>query len=185
MKNLTEIKLEIGRLAGLVDAGEELLPSCGHSEGSGRPHIEVDASGYHYIESERGHEFDRWTTRELDELLYAVFRSVTFQMACEYELRHRVPEQDSRRQIFSRQIGLMSTLSAKWSERLSREKEKIIGLFPFDDNAHVRAVLSKALRDQGRSPKDANLIACEKYPRPIGGTIEDGKKLRLELKKIH
>lgn len=185
MKNLAEIKLEIERLSKLVHAGQELLPSYGYSDGSGRPHIEVDASGYHYVESERGHEFDRWSTKELDELLYAVFRSVTFQMACEYELRHRVPEKESRRVIFLRQIGLMSTLSEKWAERLSREQEKIVRLFPFDDNAHVRAVLTKGLRDQGHSPEDASRIACEKYPEPARGTIKDGRELRLVLRKTH
>jgi len=185
MKNLVEIKLEIERLAGLVAAGQELLPSYGYSDGSGRPHIEVDVRGYHYVESERGHEFDRWTTEDLDDLLYAVFRSVTFQIACEYELRHRVPEKEPRRMIFPQQIGLMSTLSAKWAERLSREKEKIVSLFPFDDNAHVRAVMTKGLRDQGHSPEDAWRIACEKYPEPARGTIEDGRNLRLELRKTH
>src|SRR4051812_8238508 len=110
MKTLAEIKLEIERLARLIDAGQELLPTCGYSEESRRPHIEVDASCYHWIASDRGHEFDRWTTGDLDELLYAVFSSVTFQMACEYELRHRVPEQESRRLTFPRQIGLMSDL---------------------------------------------------------------------------
>ncbi len=183
MKNLAKIKLEIKRLAKLVDAGQELLPSYGYSEGTGRPHIEVDASGYHYVESERGEEFDRWTTEELDELLYAVFSSVTFSMACTYELRHGVPEEESRRVIFARQIELMSTLSAKWAERLSREIEKIVRLFPFDDNSHARAVLTKGLRDQGHSPEDAWRIACEKYPEVASGTMEDGRALELELRK--
>jgi hypothetical protein len=185
MNNLAQTKLEIERLARLIEAGPELLPTYGFSDGSGRPHVEVDASGYHYVESERGHEFDRWTTQELDELLFAVFRSVTFQMATEYELRHRVADKEPRRVIFPRQIELMSILSAKWAERLSIEKEKIVRLFPFDDNAHLRAVLTKELRDQGHSPEDAWRIACEKYPNPTRGTIEDGKHLRLELRKMH
>jgi hypothetical protein len=183
MKNLDEIKSEVERRARLIDASHSRLPTYGHSNGLGDPHIEVDACDYHYVEAERGHEFDRWTTQEFEVLLYAVFRSVTFQMACDYEVKHRVLGQNFRRILFQRQIELMSALSPEWAERLSNEKERTLELFPFDDNSDARVALSKELRGQGYPKEIAWRNASEKYPSPVRGTIEDGKKLQLELRK--
>ena len=183
MKNLGEIEVEIERLAATIAADQSMLPTYGYSDGSERPHIEVDARGYHYVTAERGHEFDRWTTSELDTLLYAVFRSVTFDMASRYELHHRVAGRDSRRLLFQRQTELISVLSPSWAERVSTEKAKLLKIFPFDDYSGERAALTKRLRDQGHAANEAWRIACEKYPEPGNGTLEDGRRLQLELRK--
>ena len=38
--------------------------------------------------------------------------------------------------------------------------------YPFDDDASIRATLTKELRDQGHTPDDAWRIAREKYAEP-------------------
>ena len=53
---LTEIKSRVKKLAEVIEAPAETLPTFGHSEQSGRPHIEVDSNGYHYVIAERGQE---------------------------------------------------------------------------------------------------------------------------------
>jgi hypothetical protein len=161
------VKAEIDRLASSIGASQaESLPTYGYSEQSGRPHVEVDELGYHYVVAERGEEFERFTTQNLDELLYWVFESVTHTLAGEYGLQHRVEGQDSRRLIFQRQTELLLLLSTSWAERNSDERNKILHEHPFDDSGTARAILTKELLGQGHSTGDAWRIASEKYPVP-------------------
>src|SRR4051812_25189682 len=100
MMALPEIEAEINRLAAKVGASGYVLPTYGRTQDGARPHIEADSCGYHYVVVERGQELRRDTTHDLDELLYHVFESVTFSLACDYERAHRIAGQDFRRQLF-------------------------------------------------------------------------------------
>ena len=131
--NLSQIKYKVNKLAKIIGAPKVTLPTFGHSEQSGRPHIEVDSRGYHYVTAERGHEFERHTTMDSDELLYMIFADVTFSLSVQYELAHRVEKQDGRRIMFQHQVALLSLLSTKWAERESLEHERILTQHPFDD----------------------------------------------------
>lgn len=157
MLTLSEIKQEIDRLAAMVGASEPLLPTYGRSEDGARPHIEVDSCGYHYVIVERGEELKRVSTQDLDELLFRVFADVTFNLAVDYELKHRIEGQDFRRIIFRRQVDLLSILSKAWADREDRAHEQILPEHPFDDFASIRAQLSKQIGWEA---------ACEKYPLP-------------------
>lgn len=87
---LTEIKNKVRQLAEKINAPTYLLPTYISPIGDATPHIEIDHSGlYHYVISERGTEYERKTTSAINELLYWVFASVTFSMACDYELKNR------------------------------------------------------------------------------------------------
>jgi hypothetical protein len=168
MLSLEEIESEITRLARRIGASDDVLPTFGFSEQSGRPHIEVDESGYQYVVTERGQEFERLTTHDLDELLYHVFQDVTSTLALDYELKHRVERRDGRRIAFQQQIELLSALSPEWAKRRRLEHTQILRDRPFDDDASVRATLTKELRDQGHTPEDARRLARNKYPEPSG-----------------
>ena len=133
MKNLSEIKAEIDRLAARVGAPEDSLPTYGQTRDGARPHIETDARSYHYVVVERGEELRRDTTTDLDELLYHVFEGVTFTLACSFATAHRVPGRDFRRRLFTRQIELLGSLSSSWAERESREHQRILQQHPFID----------------------------------------------------
>ncbi len=103
---------------GEIRAPDALLPTYGFSEDSARPHIEVSADGaMHWVVCERGVEQDRRRTHDPDELLYWIFESVTFSMACDFEVSHRIANEDFRRQLFAHQLGLLGTLHAGWRER--------------------------------------------------------------------
>ncbi|HSL44574.1 MAG TPA: Imm63 family immunity protein [Anaerolineales bacterium] len=162
--SLNGIKSEIDRLAAKIEAPKSLLPTYGHSIDGAHPHIEVDARGYHYIVVERGQEDSRVTTTSLDELLFEVFKHITFSLACQYELKHRIEGQDFRRLLFRYQEALLSMLSSEWAEREAREHERILQNYPYDDQAIERANFSKTLREQGLSPELAWKQACEKFP---------------------
>ena len=153
-------------MAALINASRNILPTYGHSDDGARPHIEVDARGYHYVVVERGQELKRLTTSDMDELLFHVFESVTFSLANKYELAHRIEYRDSRRILFQKQVELLSMLSMHWGEREARNHEQTLQEHPFDDYASVRATLTKAYRDRGYSPEDACRMARERYPLP-------------------
>ena len=133
MKTLSEIEAEVNHLAAKIGATGYVLPTYGRTEDGARPHIESDARGYHYVVVERGQELRRDTTDDLEELLYHVFESVTFSLACNYEVRHRVAGQDSRRMMFARQIHLLSLLSPAWAEREARDHQRVLQQHPFND----------------------------------------------------
>ena len=159
MKTLTEIKAEVDRRAALIGAvGRYSLPTYGYTEDGGRPHIEADSRGYHFVVVERGQEQSRFTTRDLDELLYRIFQSVTSDLAFAYELAHRVETQDCRRLAFQWQVELLSQLSPNWGQREAVEHQRILREHPFDDQSGIRARLSAQVGWKK---------ACVQYPLPL------------------
>ena len=134
---LSEIKAEVDRLAAQIGASGYILPTYGSSDDGARPHIEVDSRGYHYVVVERGEELKRLTTSDLDELLFNVFEGITFSLACNYEVAHRIKKQDSRRILFQRQVELLSALFPYWGEREARIHVQILRTHPFNDNVSI------------------------------------------------
>ncbi|QDU31874.1 hypothetical protein ETAA8_70350 [Anatilimnocola aggregata] len=131
--SLSEIKREIEQIGRRLGCPRNCLPTFGFSEDFGCPHIEVNASGLHYVVVERGVELERKTTHDLNDLLYIVFEAVTFSMAGDYELKHRIPGQDSRRILFRRQLELLGSVDADWVTRLRQDQHKILACNPFND----------------------------------------------------
>lgn len=131
--SLSAIEAEVTRLASRIEAPATLLPTFGHSEDFARPHVEVDSRGYHFVVVERGQELQRVTTVDLDALLYMIFEDVTFSMASDWELRHRVDGQDTRRLLFRRQVELLASLSPEWARRQGLRHDAILRSHPFQD----------------------------------------------------
>lgn len=168
MKTLTEIKVEVDSRAAKIGAsGSDSLPTYGYSKDFAYPHIEVDSKGYHYVVVERGEERSRFTTCELDELLYKIFEHVTSNLSSKYEVAHRVTGPDFRRMMFQHQVELLSQLSEKWTKQRAAELEEILTKHPFDDNSDMRGNLCKKFRAEGHSPETAWQMACTRYPLPI------------------
>lgn len=147
MKTLEEVKVEVDKNASLIGATGYNLPTYGYSEDLARPHIEVDHRGYHYVVVERGQERSRKTTHDFDELLYWIFDHITFVLSCDYELNHRVTNQDSRRILFSKQIELLNRLSPYWAQLELREHQSILLKYPYSDNLDKE--VNAKLRDAG------------------------------------
>lgn len=47
---------------------------------------------------------------------YSLFESITFSVACEYELNHRREYEDSRKQIWQKQIELLDKIDKSFAE---------------------------------------------------------------------
>ena len=130
--SLAAIEGRVRRLARKIEVPRGYLPSFGRSLHDGTPHIEV-ADRYDFVVCERGEEYERRGTADLDELLYWIFASVTFSMACDHEVRHRRSGEDSRRLLFARQVELLAGLSAAWAGREAAEHRRILEEHPFVD----------------------------------------------------
>jgi Immunity protein 63 len=134
MMQLPQIKAEVERLAAKIGATGYVLPTYGSSEDFARPHIEVDPRGYHYVVVEHGQELRRVTTSDLDELLSHIFDSVTFELACSYELAHRIEGQDCRRLLWRHQPDLLQILSPAWAAAREREIRELTRIHPYNDH---------------------------------------------------
>ncbi|MGO4449088.1 Imm63 family immunity protein [Phyllobacterium sp. TAF24] len=130
--SLVEITQVVHDLAATIGVPSKYLPTFGATADFGRPHIEI-SSIYHWVVVERGTERERRSTISLDELLYWSLKSATFNMACDFELEHRRPDEDFRRQLFAKHIELMSSLNHDWGQALSDKYDRIIHAHPFDD----------------------------------------------------
>ena len=102
--SLDEVMQLVFRVGARIGLPKEQLQTFGSAaEGES---IEVGRS-YHLKFVERGKEFERRTTDDVDELLYWVFRDVTSGPAAKYELNSRNPNEDFRRRLFQHQLGLL------------------------------------------------------------------------------
>ena len=102
--------------------------------GFGDPHIEINETGYHYVIWERGNEQRRSSTKDLDDLLYWIMKDITFNMASDYELENRIPNQDSRRLLFETQLKLLKNVNIDFYNRLEDEITNLLIKYPYDDS---------------------------------------------------
>lgn len=166
VKTIGEIQNVTFDLAKKINAPNHLLPTFSTPRGDATPNIEVDPSGlYYYVISERGQEYERKITSDLNDLLYWIFSSVTFSMACDYELQHRIADKDGRRIIFAKQLELLGILNKEWQEKEAEEHACILTNYPFDDLAGLRATYCGELRANGFSETEIEKIAYKKYPK--------------------
>jgi superfamily II helicase len=93
----------------------------------GSPHIEQNGDTYEFVVTERGSEFERQSTKSEDEILYWLFSSITHQMAVDYELHHRIEEQDCRIIYFPKHVELLQILNAEWARKQARQYKTILG----------------------------------------------------------
>lgn len=165
MKTLTEIQNIVNELAEKINAPNYLLPTFSSPIGDATPNIEIDSLGlYNYVISERGNEYERKITSDLNDLMYWIFASVTFSMACDYELKNRIENEDFRRIMFAKQEELLGLLNKDWEEKEKKEHQSILIISPFDDLALLRATYCGELRAKGLAESEIDKLAYEKYP---------------------
>ena len=132
---LAALRERIQSAARLLGADESKHPTWGASDQSGRPHIEADERGFHYVVCERGTEFERTTSADPGEIAFLACRDMAFEMACDDEMATRRPGTDARRRIFARQLELMRRLDPAWEARERAEIERILEEYPYEDGA--------------------------------------------------
>lgn len=158
-----QIQEYLNKYAKIISAPANLFPTFESSEQTGRPHIEVDNKGnLHYVVCERGKEYERKTTKELNELLFWGFQSITHTMAFDYELKHRIEHQDCRIIAFKKQEELLEQINKEWADTLKLKHEKLLA--PTEEIKRLRKDYTELLESQGVTSWEAWLKACEKYP---------------------
>ena len=124
---------KIKLLGKVIDAPERLLDGLTKQNQYAQPYIECKFPFYYLITSENGRELERLKFRDVDMLLCSIFEKITFEMALEYEVMHRIPTQDSRRLLFSHQLKLMEKLSPKWRNQLQNKIFETVKRNPYQD----------------------------------------------------
>ena len=133
MLSIEQIQADILKMSQKIMAPKEHLPTFDFPIGDATPFIEINGGQYHYVISERGHEYERKSTTDIQELYYYVFRELTFTMAIMYEAMHRIENQDSRQLFFQKQESLMEEIHPEWKKRIRSERNETLKDNPFID----------------------------------------------------
>ncbi|MFZ1700139.1 MAG: Imm63 family immunity protein [Pyrinomonadaceae bacterium] len=102
-----------------------------HDDGSS--YVEFVDGEYHFIATERGVEISHQTTTDLTEILYWLISDLTFWLAVQFELKHRVDGQDCRRIMFEHWQKLMDRIEQRMAARLKDHIAKTLAANPFID----------------------------------------------------
>ncbi|WP_410210082.1 Imm63 family immunity protein [Aquirhabdus sp.] len=117
-----EIREQIQILGTLGEIPHTYLKVFPQSPQNGTPHIEVKEKSYDYVVQERGYEFSRQSTTDLDTLLFWVLSNAASLYAFDYESRHRKLNEDTRQQAFAITVSIMDKINSEWG---TRTQEKI------------------------------------------------------------
>ena len=171
--SLADIQKKTEEYAAVIDAPKHLMPSYGKGFDEFQPNIAQDANGQlRYEIYERGQLITNLIAAAEDELLYFIFRDITFSMAIQYEYNNRNSRQDSRRVLFAYQLDLLGKLNEKWKERKLQEQQAILVDNPFDDNSTLRLDHFDKLMKAGKTYEQAMSEANKKFAtkkRPPSG----------------
>lgn len=89
-----------------------LRPEC-----EGAPHIEIDGDQLHFVICERGVEYKRQTTSDLDTLLYWLIAFMTPYVAEERLRQEKNPSLNEREVWFREEESILGKLNPEWAER--------------------------------------------------------------------
>ena len=163
--SLATIQQKTNDYAALINAPKELLPTYNDPRDEYVPNIALDDNGQlRYEIYERGQLITNEFATDEDDLLYRVFRDISFSMAVRYEVNNRNPLHDPRRVLFAKQAELLGLLSESWKQRVEKEKEAILETYPFDDKSTQRLDHFNKLMKAGKTYEQAMSEANKKFP---------------------
>jgi hypothetical protein len=140
--SLEDFERWLQALAEAIEALASDLPTVGHSEDGGRPHIERSQRGFAYVVVERGAVLAGTETSDGLEILALSFMDTTHLVASRWEMQHRHPTDDFRRRMFAKQLVLLDGLHPAWRRRRVDE-------------------LGVLLHDAGLDPESAEQVVSE------------------------
>ena len=137
MKSIEYIQNELGRI-GKILCGESkpayLFSVAASPTHSGAPHIEIVGNEYHYVVTERGSEYERKITKNIDDIIYWLVSGDVGDLARTWELKNRVESQDSRRLWFKKELELLEKVNPDWAARKEAEQRQVLSEHPFSDS---------------------------------------------------
>lgn len=160
---LKSIQARFRKLARALGS-ERALPTTPQHDGSA--HAELVGGTYFYVVTERGTEYERRQTKDADELLAWFVRDLTSDIAGNWEVKHRVPSQDSRRLRFKKHIELLRDIDESWARTQESEYNDVLTRHPFDDASGERVDYFVDLQKQGIDDEEAWKRALVKFPTP-------------------
>ncbi len=135
-KALHSIIAEARRLAEKIGAPKSWIPVVRSGPNDkASSWLEMNAEGteiyWFSLDDWRGTKiFHEWTNNP-KEMIYFILEHLTFSIAVDYELKHRVKGQDSRHILYAKQEELLEGLNPAWGERCRRHHEEILKDHPF------------------------------------------------------
>ncbi|CAN5372473.1 hypothetical protein BH10ACI2_BH10ACI2_15130 [soil metagenome] len=132
-EELKDLQREYNQLAQYIKPCDTEYSFLTERQDDGSPHVEFANGEFHYVVTERGSEFERRTTDDINEILYWLVNDLTFWMSVEYELKHRMPGQDFRRVMFDHRIEIMKKARREFADRLEGEIAETLSNNPFLD----------------------------------------------------
>jgi hypothetical protein len=163
---LANLKQLIDNYSMIIHAPQELLPTYSNP-GEAQPNVDMDQDGHFIYEIfERGLRIKKEVVKDENDLCFLVFNLVTFMMAANFELEHRIEDRDSRRIMFDKQEELLGQMREDWKIRKLAEHQSILKSRPFDDPAGLRAGYIRSLMNSGVPYNEARRDAYKKYPSP-------------------
>lgn len=133
LASLSDIEVEVQRIeATLGEPSDTNWPTFGRSNENGTPHIEIDRQ-YHYITRERGEEYKRLSTSDLNELMYWCAKDMALSKAMKIESEQRHPTDGFRRQLFDVWVKLVAKIDSDWTSKIEAEISDILKDHPFVD----------------------------------------------------
>ena len=138
MLTIEEVREEVYRLGKLIglERDSDLYPlfttvTKVWSEGYS---FYIDDGKYHYVAMDRGRENKHYESENLKEILYFLSNDITFSLARQYELEHRIENQSFRRILFAKQLELLGKIDREYVLKCEQEIEAILKISPYRDN---------------------------------------------------
>jgi len=95
-----------------------------------------DQGVYRYRFLERGKIEEDRETNDITEITYWAVDTQVFEMSLEYEFRHRVHGQDSRRLMFSKNLEYFAELGEEYLKRAEQDIAETLEKAPYEDELY-------------------------------------------------
>ncbi|WP_379968019.1 Imm63 family immunity protein [Epilithonimonas sp. UC225_85] len=126
---MQDLKNKMRLLADKIRTPHSLIPEVNESNDFAKPYIDMGMGDvFYYVIRERGVEYERILFRNESELLFRIFKDITFEMAIKYELNNRIEGQDFRILLFKKQEELIAKLNSEWAKTLKIEHNDYLKL---------------------------------------------------------
>jgi hypothetical protein len=137
-QELEKIKEQYARIAKTINAPLKFINFYDKPQDLGYAHVEYKDGFFFYVVTEKGMELERRKTCDENELLFWLIRSLTSDMASEYEKNNRDNSEDFRRKYFSKNLEILKAINPKWAEIERHRYNTILVNNPFSDNKNPR-----------------------------------------------
>ena len=96
--------------------------------------IQIEDNAYHYRAFERGQCVEHWQSTSADDVLNWILQGYIWSYSSNFELKHRVRYNDSRRITYEKSKQLFSLIGEPYQQINLNRINEILARFPYDDS---------------------------------------------------